>query len=248
MLSNMNPKENIEKKYFIDDKKFNCPFCKTRSVKFTLFGVQGFDWSQEKESYIHIVRCDECDKCSMHLSYEDLREFDHRGNPSNHFDPHINIDSKLYYSVPSSFFVLDNRIPSKLRELITEAEGCQKMNYLTGASACIRKSIYELTVIGGSTEGDYENRIKGLKAKFPDVNPIFFDTLDAIKDITSDKVHEQSWEAWDSKTLRMIIDTLKSGLHEMFIMPEEKRERHSIINALRDKMRKKKVKGEDGSS
>lgn len=236
----MSQEENIEKKYFIDQNRYNCPFCKTRSVKYTLRATEMFDWSREKVSYIYIVSCAECDKYSMHLSYEELREDNTSGGYWNHFDPNIDIDSKLFYSVPSSFFVLDKRIPSKLRELITEAEGCQKMNYLTGASACIRKSIYELTVMSELTEGDYENKIKGLKAKFPNVNPIFFDTLDAIKDITSDKVHEQSWEAWDSNTIRMFIETLKSGLHEMFILPEEKKERHTIINALRDKIRKSK--------
>ena len=176
----------------------------------------------------------------MHLSYEDLREIQSNGQRAHNFAPGINIDSNLFHSVPTSFFVLDNRIPSILRDLITEAEGCQKMNFFTGASACVRKTIYELTVIGNSGDGDYESKIKELKTKYGEVNPIFFDTLVAIKDITSDKVHEQSWEAWDSNTLRIIIEVLKTGLYEMFVLPDEKKERQSVINTLRDKIRQSK--------
>jgi hypothetical protein len=52
--------------------------------------------------------------------------------------------------------VLDNRINVTIRELITEAEGCLKMNFLTGASACIRKAIYELLVLEEATGEHYE--------------------------------------------------------------------------------------------
>ncbi len=43
------------------------------------------------------------------------------------------LDEHIFFSVPTSFFVIDERIPRIIRELITEAEGCVKMNFLTGA-------------------------------------------------------------------------------------------------------------------
>src|SRR5207237_780503 len=84
------------------------------------------------------------------------------------FDPGVDIDANIFYHVPSSFFVLDNRIPRVIREQVTEAEGCLKMNYLTGASACTRKAIYELIVIAQAQGENYEDKIHSLKAKFPD--------------------------------------------------------------------------------
>ncbi len=68
--------------------------------------------------------------------------------------------------MPTSFFVIDARIPGIIRELITEAKGCLKMNFLTGASSCARKAIYELLVIERAEGADYETRIKSLKPKY----------------------------------------------------------------------------------
>lgn len=61
------------------------------------------------------------------------------------------LDDAMFYSVPTSFFVLDERVPHVLRDLLTEAEGCLKSNFLTGASACARKIVYELAQIENAT-------------------------------------------------------------------------------------------------
>ena len=60
----------------------------------------------------------------------------------NSFSDEIDIDSSIFYSVPTSYFVIDKRIPKIIRDLITEADGSLKMNFLTGSSACMRKAIY----------------------------------------------------------------------------------------------------------
>ncbi|MFC2008235.1 hypothetical protein ACFLT0_00900, partial [Chloroflexota bacterium] len=148
------------------------------------------------------------------------------------------------YSVPTSFFVIDSRIPSAIRELITEAEGCLKMNYLTGASACMRKAIYELLVIEKTGEGDYESRIKALKQKYADSDPQLYDILYHIQDMTSNKVHEQSWDKWDSQYLKLIIETLKTILYDIYVTPQIKKERTIEIQKLREKVMqdKKRVK------
>lgn len=141
--------------------------------------------------------------------------------------------------MPTSFFVIDARIPKIIRELITEAEGSVKMNYLTGASACCRKAIYELTVIEKAEGSDYEGRIKFLKKKFPGVDPELFDILCHIKDMTSDKVHEQSWDKWDSKHLTLFLETLKAILHEIYVVPDEKKSRSSKVQGLLQKVKGK---------
>lgn len=169
----------------------------------------------------------------MHLSYEDLyRQKVGSVQGTWEFRPEIEIDDHIFYSVPTSFFVIDARIPAIIRELISEAEGCVKMNYLTGASACTRKAIYELTVKEKAEGDSYENRIKFLKNKFSQVDPELFDVLCHIKDMTSDKVHEQSWDEWDSKHLKLFLETLKVILHEIYVIPDERKKRSVSISGM----------------
>lgn len=154
----------------------------------------------------------------------------------------IDIDAPIFYSVPTSFFVLDDRIPSVVRELITEAEGCLKMNFLTGASACTRKAIYELAVKEKAEGKDYEDKIKFLKSKYPDSDPTLFDILAHIQGMTSEKVHEQSWPHWDSKNLKLIIETLKTVLYDIYVVPAIKAERSKAIQEMRAQVTKDKGK------
>ena len=150
------------------------------------------------------------------------------------------IDSLIFYSHPTSFFAMDGRIPRVIRELITEAEGCLKMNFLTGASACIRKAIYEIAFHEKCEGEDYESKIKSLISKFTIVDASLFDILSHIKDMTSDKIHEQSWDKWDAKFARFIIEALKTTLNEMYVIPAVKSERRASIMKLREEVMKKK--------
>jgi len=219
---------HLDEKYFIDESVYNCPFCNRRNVKYTISDYCVFDWSNTKKCYIWIVNCSSCEKTSMHLSYTDI-SWEHN---FRRFKDDIDIDANIFYSVPTSFFVIDSRIPRIIRELIAEAEGSLKMNFLTGASACTRKAIYEL-IIKEESEGDnYEDKIKYLKKKYPQIDETLFDILCHIKDMTSDKVHEQSWDKWDSKHLTLFIETLKAILHEIYVLPDEQKKRSMHISGL----------------
>jgi len=179
----------------------------------------------------------------MHLSFTEIYDGDY-----DRFCTGIDIDSYIFYSVPTSFFVIDNRIPGVIRELITEAEGCLKMNYLTGASACARKSIYELLIKEEAEGQDYEKKIKWLKKKYASIDPALFDILAHIQDMTSDKIHEQSWPKWDSGNLKLIIETLKTILHEIYVLPKIKESRSQRIKGLLAKVKKdhtEKAKGDE---
>ena len=229
-------KSYLDRKYFIDCDVYNCPFCNRRNVFYILTRHLEFDWSAEKKCYLYVAKCSSCKRESMHLSFDTISE--HAGTTSQgrhywRFGKEIeDIDSHIFYSVPTSFFTIDTRVPKIIRELITEAEGCLKMNYLTGASACVRKAIYELLVyeeIEGST---YENRIKSLKDKYPSIDPELFDVLSHIQQMTSNKVHEQSWDKWDSPNLRLIIETLKEVLYEICVLPDERTQRKNKIQQL----------------
>jgi hypothetical protein len=201
-----------------------------------------FNWTTAKRCWIYIIKCHSCNNKSMHLSFYSIsmESYLFSNNEAHYrFKPHSedkftidDLDSLFFYSVPTSFFVIDERIPRIIRELITEAESCVKMNFLTGASACTRKAIYELTIKEKAEGDNYEERIKFLKTKFPQIDPTYFDVLSHIKDMTSDKVHEQSWDKWDNKHLKLFLETLKVILHEIYVIPDERKKRSLSISSL----------------
>jgi hypothetical protein len=225
---------HLDRKYFIDSESYNCPFCNRRHVTYSNHGHYTFDWSNEKRVQVWFISCNSCGKMSMHLTYEDLRR---NGSSNVAFRNDVDLDSKIFYSVPTSFFVVDPRIPRMIRELISESEGCLKMNYLTGASACCRKAIYELTVEEKAEGDDYEERIKYLKEKYPNIDGELFDVLCHIKDMTSEKIHEQSWDKWESEHLKLFLETLKAILYEVYVDPDEKKKRIGTIQTLLGRVR-----------
>lgn len=230
----MADESHLDLQYFIDNRKYNCPFCNRRHVSFRLKSdVKSFDWASDKTCYIYLVQCESCQGDSMHLSFSEIPLQGTKYSNVYYFESTVSdLDAKFFYSVPTSFFVMDERIPASIRELITEAESCKKMNFLTGASACARKAIYEFLVIEKAEGEFYEDRIKSLKVRFPNVDGELFDVLSHIQSMTSDMVHEQSWPKWDSKNLTLIIETLKAILHEVYVVPEEKKGRSAKIQEL----------------
>jgi transcription elongation factor Elf1 len=241
----MEDSSHLDSKYFIDPTIYNCPFCNRRHVAYSYMGVNVFDWSNTKQCTIWRVRCDSCLKTSMHLTFQELQD------PHRHyswFRDDIDLDGAIFYSVPTSFFVIDKRIPRVVRELITEAEGSAKMNFLTGASVCTRKAIYELLAFEKVPGTDYDSRIKALSQKFPAVDPELFEVLGHVKDMTSEKVHEHSWEAWDSNHLHLFLEALKSALHEMYVVPDERASRVKAVRSLRSQLSKSKAAPEASGS
>ena len=228
----------LDSRYFISARIYNCPFCKRNNVRYVPIGIEVFDWTESKECKILLVRCTSCDKRSMHLSFDaDLQINRQQYRPQklglssderNISD--LTIDELFFYHVPTSFFAVDERIPRVLRELITEAEGCLKNNFLTGASACVRKVIYELAVLEDAEGDNYRDRIKSLKAKENhDVDDVYFDTLLSIQKATSSKVHEQAFDGWESKHLRVLLSALLEVLEQMYVFPKVKEERRQQI-------------------
>ena len=236
----------LDENYFIDNTTYNCPFCKRRNVAYSVIGNQSFNWSDHKRCYVYFVKCHSCFKESMHLSETEipLSAINHDtfyGTLSNRRRYFIleNLEEKLddlfFYSVPTSFFVLDNRVPEDLRNLLTEAEGSLKGNFLTGASACARKIVYEMTK--DQNESDrYEDRIKALKRKHSDIDGAYFDTLLTIHEVTSSKVHENAYDRWESKHLRVILLSLKEAMHAIYIEPELRKDRRQAVLDLKEEV------------
>lgn len=245
----MEDQSYLDKKYFVDRTVYNCPFCNRRNVHYWVKEPFEFDWSSTKKCHGFIVECSSCGKRSMHLCHEFI--LDMMGLGDWQIKDGLDIDTMVFYSVPVSSFALDARIPKTIRELVNEAEGCRKLNFLTGASACTRKAIYELLIIEKAEGVDYESRIKSLKKKYTGIDSMLFDGLAHIQDMTSEKVHEQSWDKWDSSHLRLILETLKMVLYEMYVLPDDKKQRLLSVQQLREalvkgKKAKKKREDEEG--
>jgi hypothetical protein len=230
---------SYDDKYFIDCYVYNCPFCKRRNVSYRVWEKATFHWTDAQTAYVYICHCESCGKRSMHLTYTDIQIA-----AAGHIGPRQvyrfekssigdnQLDDLFFYSVPTSLFAIDDRVPKKLRELMTEAEGCLKSNFLTGASACARKIVYEMAVLEGAEGEDYDDRIKSLKKKRPDVTDTYFDSLLTIQKVTSDKVHENSYDGWNGKHLRLILSSLKQVMQEMYVLPGVKEGMRKEIIAL----------------
>jgi transcription elongation factor Elf1 len=236
---------HLDNKYFIDKYVYNCPFCNRRNVSYFLrSGAIPFDWTPEKKCYIHLAVCDSCNHESMHLSFEEIPIYHENSFGEDKYRFRIaegeELDNKFFYSVPTSFFSLDKRIPKILRELITESEGCLKSNFLTGASACARKIVYELASLQKAEGINYDERVKSLKKIRSDIEEDYFDTLLTVQQITSDKVHEQSYDGWQAKHLRLILSTLVELLNIIYVIPEIRKEKRKSILILKDEILEKK--------
>lgn len=233
----MSDNSHLDSKYFIDEYVYNCPYCKRNNVQYYLDYKNEFNWSRNKKCHIYYANCTSCGNKSMHMTFNEI-ELRGLNNSRYRFDIEEgeDLDSKFFYSVPTSFFALDERIPKVLRELFTEAEGCLKSNYLTGASVCTRKMIYELAIIEGAEGDNYDDRIKSIKEKRTDVEGEYFDTLLTIQQITSDKVHEESYDGWEPKHLRLILSTLSEILGMMYVIPALRLEKRQSIIDLKNEL------------
>src|SRR3990172_4771757 len=162
----MDDQSHLDSKYFLSTDTYNCPFCNRCHVRYYNLGSSLFNWSNQKFCEIWRIKCASCEKVSMHLTFQDIEDHNFGGSGSK-FKDDVDLDAAFFYSVPTSFFVVDARIPRVIRELITEAEGCAKMNYLTGASACTRKAIYELLALQEAEGANYDHKIKDVASKHP---------------------------------------------------------------------------------
>jgi hypothetical protein len=228
----MTDDSRLDSLYFIDPNIYNCPFCKRRHVSYRITSVKDFNWTHDKDCYSIFVKCSSCGRTSMHLTYSNIWN---SAAGAIHFDGG-DIDGKIFYSVPTSYYALDVNIPAQLRQLFTESEGCLKSNFLTGASACARKIVYELAVAHEAEGDDYETRIKSLKAKLRHVDETYFDTLLTIQQVTSEKVHEGSYDGWSGQHLRVILAALSEILTEIYVVPKQREEKRKAILALKEQV------------
>ena len=236
-MSETHDQSHLDRKYFIDRVKCNCPFCNRKSITYTVIEKFSFNWSNDRTVHGYRVRCggDTCEKVSLHLSDYSIEVFNQifwsvpKKGGGNISTDELELDTLFFYHQPTTFFTLDKRVNEKVRKLVAEAEGCSKMNYLVGASGCLRKAIYELLELeqipktnDKSETLDYGDRVKVLKSKHPMVPPEYFDALANIQGMTSEQLHEGDWKPWTQDEFQYLVETVKEILTEIYVRPQEK--------------------------
>ncbi len=252
----MTDNRHLNDAYFIDQNRFNCPFCGMRSVNYKIEKMEKFNNKNNSTANIFFVKCAGCGKISIHFS-DKLGIFQKQdytyGSYYNVFrlleetnGDKYTLDQYFYHHIPSSFFTLDERIPRKVRDAFAEAQECKNSNFTIGASACVRKVIYTLLheqlnikhnkqptqSIKDLGYKHYSDCIKDLKSMFPLIDPIYFSSLESITGITSDQVHEDSWEELDTQTLNILILAVRDLLNEIYVKPKEREENAKKIAAM----------------
>lgn len=273
--------ENIEGKYFIDEDKYNCPFCKNRGIKYVVLGVVKFNEKKDKYIYAVFVECSYCHNVSLHLIKKDsflsfvsksaygnynynfcllnndCKEFKTYTNRTKNYDTNFELtkykdnsedkivpicrDEDIILHIPTSFFTIDSRIPKKFRELIEEAEKCIQNNCLTGASACIRKTIYEFLLYEKASGNNYDDKIKSLKGKYKSLDDRYLDMLTGIQGITCDQVHEATiYEKFSSQQAKVYIEIIKVIFNHFYVMPQDTAIQKNKIDSLYAAIKSKK--------
>lgn len=252
----------MAEKLIIDAHQHNCPQCGTKSANYSNILFEKIDETDAKALYAMFVTCCVCGKRSMHLlknmpldntscivkgtDYYNAYVF--AGNERDLDATEIDkISDNIIMSIPTPTFLIDAAIPNKLRDLLIEAQKCVKENAMTGASACIRKAIYEFLIMEKATGSNYDDKIKSIKNNWPQITD-YLDILKGIKGITSDQVHEESFTKFKSEEARMYIAILEEIFCEVYVIPLARNaKKQKILKkfAVADKAKKAQTKPEE---
>jgi len=260
-------------RYFISNKQYNCPFCSTASVRYEVLDYYDFDWSNDKTVRCVRVRCQEpdCGKVSLHMTNKDVRKSNYNNGLLTDYidvvdkDTGEKIDDKwenvyplddlFFYHQPNSSFVIDDRIPNKIREALDQANTCHKMQLSIGSSASLRKAIFELLSnfdipkteeIGEGENKEikkltYDIRLDLLKKKisdkFPNVDTNLFNDIKQIYSLISMPLHEQlkeevEWNDFDSKQFLFLMGVVYDLLIQIFVEPTDRSNRKAVLSNL----------------
>ena len=220
--------------------------------------------------YYYIAECgdNDCNKRSFHLSRYNLFH-ENRSNNAYRFTQHpsigerrsslepildnnnnvLSFDEVFFYHMPSSAFTIDERIPNEIREPLIEADHCLKSNFITGASACLRKAIYKLLKVNNvavkDEQGifiDHSKRTQQLVDKYPQIDSFLITALNKIHSLTSQEVHENEWENFSSKELHFLLASTLETLNEIYVIPAEKQKRFAQLTNLEQQAKPKAIK------
>jgi hypothetical protein len=122
------------------------------------------------------------------------------------------------------FLTLDQQIPSHLRSVLDEADGCLRMAFLTGGGACATRALDVLLSDQGIGENDRAHQLRELGKKHPAVAESFLRILLQVMNDAS--------AIWDISRLTLAIVLLKAVAHEIYVLGPERTERAQYVLGL----------------
>lgn len=231
------------KKRIINAQQHNCAHCGTKGANYHDVKLVIIDAERGKKLGMLFIRCSCCGKITTHLvkKLSDFAEdFDFGGHSTSAdcfqaygrfflvTDSVDTLDENIIMSIPTPTFIIDADIPNKLRDPLIEAGKCIKENALVGASACVRKAIYEFLLMEKAEGRNYDEKIKSIKSKWHHLEE-YLDVLRGIKGVVSDQVHEDSFEAFTSEQIKSYVDILEEIFREIYVIPQKRQERKTAI-------------------
>ena len=257
-----------EEKYIIDKHKFNCPICQAKSANFEVFNFEMIYETLDKKLCMLFLQCKCCNGISAYLfkdfNLENSPALDQLfssyliHNKNNHFlncnNKYTSIlrydaDTKIYNSIndniimtiPHSNITIHPKIPNILKDLLVEAETCLINNAIIGASACVRKAIYEFLKREKAQGTHYQEQISYVKTQHKNKNlDIYFDIIIQIQGMTSYVLHENDclFEKLNSNEIRIYIQILNNLFVKIYVEPELLKEQQKYIQEQYNKIKK----------
>jgi len=246
---------NVDKKIIINAQQHNCAHCGTKGANFYDINFMVIDGEKNKKLGVLSFRCSCCKKISTHLiknlcvqssdfscagSSESSTSFLFFGGIHYITESVKNLNDNIIMSIPTPTFVIDSDIPAKLRDPLIEAGKCLKENALVGASACVRKAIYEFLLMEKATGDNYDEKIKSIKTKWKHLEE-YLDVLTGIKGVVSNQLHENGFEAFRSEQIKNYVDILEEIFKEIYVIPQKRQARKKEIFDVYDTIKKGKT-------
>lgn len=133
-----------------------------------------------------------------------------------------------------AFLTVEGRVPSILRDLLVEADGCAKNNYLTGGTACAQRAIQALLTIEKAEGADIQARVRGLSEKYPAVPQMLTQVLLQFGDAAS-----RDGAKLNAQGLTLLTVTLKAIAYEIYVLGPERAERLQYVRQIFDSIERK---------
>jgi hypothetical protein len=133
-----------------------------------------------------------------------------------------------------AFLTLDTRVPAVFRDLLAEADGCSKNNFLTGGTACAQRAIQALLAYEKVEGPDTQTRIRALSEKYPAVPQMLSNVLQQFGDATA-----RDGAKLNAHGLNLLAVTLKAIVYEIYVLGPERTERLHYVRQLFDSIERK---------
>jgi hypothetical protein len=155
----------------------------------------------------------QCRFCGQH--FHEVSVGHENFDPTKQFAPlQTTLDPLANYPISKTKFEAKD-VPEKITVPFNEAERCRAVGSLTGAAACLRKSIYALCDEQRVEGSDYRKKIENLKVK----NQDYLELLKQIKWL-GDTVTKPGEELYTKEQVDLAIEILPEIVDDLYLIDE----------------------------